>query len=160
MLCDKCGKFEATTHIKTIVNGVVSEQNLCSECAQKEGYGKMGTIGLSDMLSTMFGENLHTKESNMRCEGCGSSFEDIARTGKAGCAKCYETFYDRLAPHLKRMHGSIKHTGRGIDTDGKNLKDEIGELKAQLAKLIKEENFEEAAIVRDKIREIEAGEEK
>ena len=39
MLCQSCGKRPANTHIKTIINGELTEHSLCSECAQKMGYG-------------------------------------------------------------------------------------------------------------------------
>ena len=39
MICQVCGKKEATTHVKTVINGQVSERSLCGECAQKEGVG-------------------------------------------------------------------------------------------------------------------------
>ena len=38
MLCQNCGKNPATTHIKTIVNGKLTEYDLCSECAREMGY--------------------------------------------------------------------------------------------------------------------------
>ena len=38
MLCQACGKRPATTHVKTIINGELSEYSLCAECAQKMGY--------------------------------------------------------------------------------------------------------------------------
>ena len=56
MLCDKCGKNNATTHIKQIINGVVTERNLCSSCAAEEGYSKFPHGGLADMLASMFGD--------------------------------------------------------------------------------------------------------
>ena len=38
MLCQSCEKKQATTHIKTIVNGELKEYRLCSDCAKKYGY--------------------------------------------------------------------------------------------------------------------------
>ena len=54
MLCDKCGKNTATTHIKRIINGVVTESNLCSECAEKSGSLYKG--GLYNMLASVLGD--------------------------------------------------------------------------------------------------------
>mgnify|MGYP002588164185 CR=1 FL=1 len=39
MLCQNCGKNEATTHIKQVINGDTAERHLCSECAEHLGYG-------------------------------------------------------------------------------------------------------------------------
>ena len=41
MLCQNCGRNEATTHIKRIVDGESSELHLCSGCAQHLGYSGM-----------------------------------------------------------------------------------------------------------------------
>ena len=114
MLCDKCGKNNATTHIKQIINGVVTERNLCSSCAAEEGYSKFPHGGLADMLASMFGDisGLGIESNETRCPVCGSRFSDIAETGKAGCAECYKTFYSELLPYLKRVHGSVKHVGK------------------------------------------------
>ena len=39
MLCQNCGKNEATTHIKQVINGDTAERHLCSDCAEHLGYG-------------------------------------------------------------------------------------------------------------------------
>ena len=74
MLCDKCGKNNATTHIKQIINGVVTERNLCSSCAAEEGYSKFPHGGLADMLASMFGDisGLGTEADETCCPVCGS----------------------------------------------------------------------------------------
>ena len=41
MLCDKCKKRTATTHIHTNIGGVSEEMNLCSYCASVMGYGSV-----------------------------------------------------------------------------------------------------------------------
>ena len=38
MLCQNCGKYEATTHVKRIINGESAEAHLCSDCAKALGY--------------------------------------------------------------------------------------------------------------------------
>lgn len=156
MLCDKCGKNHATTHIKTIVNGVIKEYNLCPFCAAKEGYS---TNSLAGMLSSMFSEISSTDllKHQTKCSVCGSTFSDIAKTGKAGCSECYTTFYNELLPYLKRVHGSTNHIGKVPGSIGTAEKDEtIEELKNELIKLVSEEKYEQAAVIRDKIKEIEA----
>lgn len=155
MLCDKCGKNYATTHIKTIVNGVIKEYNLCPFCAAKEGYS---TNSLAGMLSSMFGEISSTDllKHQTKCSVCGSTFSDIAKTGKAGCSDCYTTFYNELLPYLKRVHGSTNHIGKvPSSTETAEKTETIEELKNELIKLVSEEKYEQAAVIRDKIKEIE-----
>ena len=41
MLCQNCGKNEATTHVKRVVNGDTTEMHLCQNCAEHLGYGDL-----------------------------------------------------------------------------------------------------------------------
>lgn len=158
MLCEKCGVKNATTHIRTVVNGVVNEKYLCSDCALVESYNDSKTNNLSQMLSSMF-DNTHTVLSNsnhIKCNCCGSTFSDIVNSGKCGCSECYTAFYEQLLPSLKRLHGSIKHVGKRPDFKySENTKDDISALREQLKKLVEEEKYEEAAVIRDKIKSME-----
>lgn len=157
MLCEKCGKNHATTHIKTVVNGVVKEYNLCAYCAANEGYT---TNSLAGMLASMFGEisNSELTKHQTKCNVCGSTFSDIAKTGKVGCSECYNTFYDELLPYLKRVHGSTKHAGKMPNSAPLMVKPQtqtVEDLRNELSRLVAEEKYEQAAVIRDKIKEME-----
>ena len=166
MLCQSCEKRQASTHIKTILSGELKEYNLCPECAAKLGYGSIFTnFGFDiDKLfgSFMDSDNIHKKAK--RCQFCGSSFDEIAKSGKVGCAHCYELFADQLYPSIRRIHGNTTHCGKN---SGKQEAPEqkpaemtkeqkISELKKQLDKAVSEQNFERAAELRDEIKETEA----
>lgn len=162
MLCEKCGKNNATTHIRSVVNGVVTEKNLCSYCAAEEGYSGFAESGLTQMLASMFGDVLHSDPavSAKHCECCNSTFSDIAESGKVGCSECYKTFYDDLIPYLKRVHGATKHVGRIPNRAPLTVTDNgdtAAALRLKLNRLVKEERFEEAAEIRDRIKQLEEG---
>ena len=147
MLCQSCHKNTATTHIKSIVNGELTEYALCSECAKKLGYNHFfGSFaddfvgGLGSLLGGFFGGEA-ANESVTRCRKCGASFEEISRSGKVGCAECYRTFRNQLLPSIQRIHGKPKTP--------------LEEKKEALQKAIQEQNFEQAAVLRDEIREME-----
>lgn len=158
MFCEKCGKNHATTHIKTVVNGIVREYNLCENCAKDFSYSGNTLTG---MLASMFGDitNISGMVEQKQCPVCKCSFTDIAKSGKAGCTECYKTFYSELLPYLKRVHGSTKHVGKvpnNAPLMAKPKTETIEDLRAKLSQLVVEENYEQAAIVRDKIKEMEA----
>ncbi|MCR4925292.1 MAG: UvrB/UvrC motif-containing protein [Clostridiales bacterium] len=160
MLCQNCNKREATTHVKKIINAEESELHLCSECAAKLGYGNLfHNFGFS--LGDIFGSFLNNSSAllgdELRCEKCGSSFNDIAHSGKVGCANCYKTFYDRLLPSLQRIHGKTFHSGKmGSLASAEAIKEnKVEDLKSQLDAAVKEQNFELAATLRDEIKDIE-----
>ena len=98
-------------------------------------------------------------QEQKRCSGCGCSFQEIARTGKAGCAECYTTFYDRLLPNLERIHGKVRHEGKLSSSAAprERTEREIKQLKRQLAQAIEKQEFEEAAKLRDQIAALEGG---
>lgn len=159
MLCQSCEKRQATTHIKTIVNGELKEYMLCPDCAGRLGYSSLFT-GFGPDLDSLFGgfmDSYTPQVSGKRCPFCGCSFEDIASSGKVGCAKCYDVFIEELMPSLQRIHGRTNHTGKLAKSAGETvkLKSELEKYKRELEEAIKTQEFERAAQIRDKIREIE-----
>lgn len=160
MLCQRCGKNTATTHIKTVINGKATEQNLCGYCAAKSGYSGFSGGSISNMLASMLGQSMQVKNTSAyrSCSCCGTTFANIAESGKVGCAECYKEFGDELRPYLKRIHGSIKHVGKAPGSKELVVKDDavtVSELKAKLASLVAAEKYEEAAVVRDEIKKLE-----
>ncbi len=174
MKCQKCGMREATTHIKTVKNGEYAQYELCSQCAKEMGYTNIFSDmenEFSNFLGSFFGNALPARTQAARCEGCGSTYNEIAKTGHVGCADCYETFWEQLMPSIRRIHGNTTHCGKiphsleytesveknvsekNESTD--NIDSEIQLLKQSLEKAVKEQNFEKAAELRDKIKELE-----
>ena len=162
MLCDNCKKNKATTYFKRTVNGETTETFLCEECAKKLGVsggmfkttGGFGDFGGFDFLVPDFIKTSQL-ETEKRCE-CGRTFRSIAKSGRVGCEKCYDTFRKELTPSLRKMHGASAHKPREGAVKKQDPKAEIDALRALMAKAIKEENFEEAARLRDEIKTREA----
>ena len=159
MLCQNCGKYEATTHVKRIINGEAAEAHLCTDCARARGYtdvfGGFGNV-FGDLLGSFFGEMTPSALSarTVKCEKCGSTFNDIVESGKIGCAECYKTFYEKLLPSLQRIHGKTRHEGKipnraFSQSDAKA--NELLKLESELKEAIDAQNFEKAATLRDKI---------
>lgn len=173
MKCQHCNKNEATTHIKKNINGVREEMHLCSECAKELGVMeefKMPTM--SEMFGdTFLGNFLGSGVAAMnslagvdRCASCGSSFNDIVNSGRIGCADCYERFEDKLEPSIRKIHGKTKHIGKFISYSSDEMqeqpeqtKSELDSLKEQMDEAIKEQRFEDAAVIRDRINELQEG---
>ena len=160
MKCENCGVNNATTHIKKVINGVVTEQHLCQVCAAQKGLSSFGNNSLASMLASVFGDASggFLPHSTKKCDACGCTFSDIVNSGLVGCPNCYTEFYDELLPYLKRVHGSTKHTGKipnKAPLAVKPEKETVEDLRMQLNTLIREEKFEQAAVIRDKIKKLE-----
>ena len=81
MLCQACGKKTATTHVKTIVNGKLTEFHLCPDCAKQKGYNNLfsgWSMDLGNLLGGFWG-NAQGGSQVTRCPTCGASFEEITR---------------------------------------------------------------------------------
>ena len=161
MLCSNCGIKDANFHYKHISNGQQVELHLCAECAKELGYikEKENLFGFPSFLGD-FLSSPKAVQSPVSCPECGTSFDKVRRTGFLGCDKCYEVFAKPIETMLSKMQPSTIHKGRLSGTDGKKIEraNTLKTLKEDLKRAIIEENYENAAVLRDKIKEIEAKE--
>lgn len=175
MECQECHERPATLHFKQVVNGEKRELSLCEVCAKQKGYMTYPEEGytLHDLLTGLFnfdsikmthsaGNQLKQLEE-LQCPGCSMKFSEFKQAGKFGCAQCYETFSTRLEPIFRRVHaGNTRHYGKIPKRAGGDLhiRKQLNSYKEELQYLIQNEAFEEAAKVRDKIRELESAQRK
>lgn len=166
MLCQECNKRKATVHLTKIINNNKTEVHLCQQCASEKGeldfaFEPKFSIhhlfaGLLDLdgFGPTVGIPVTTK---MQCENCGLTYAQFSQIGRLGCSDCYETFKDKLNVLLRRIHGRTQHTGKVPCRSGSviKFKKEIKELRSELQKKINSEEFEKAAKIRDRIRDLE-----
>lgn len=169
MLCDECKRRPATVHFTKVVNQHKTEAHLCEECARKLGDEFLLEPGVTfhHILSGLFeaepaagavGSLPPTQK--VRCSSCGLSFADFRRLGHLGCSHCYEQFERQLEPILRRIHGSIHHTGKVPRRAAAHLQRErkLRLLREELDEAVAKEEYERAAELRDLIRRLEQGE--
>jgi protein arginine kinase activator len=160
MICGKCAKNHATVHVTEVVNGVKKESHLCEECARAAG-GKF-TFSITDILSNLI-EPVKTpgakaaEPSAPRCPECGISYAEFKSKARLGCANDYEVFKSGLMPLLEKVHGAVQHTGKTPHTVESVVRKEteLARLKRELEGVVKSEDFEKAAQIRDRIRVLE-----
>ena len=161
MICDICNKKKATVHLTEIVDDQMTEMHLCEECAREKSVQMEQQFGLADLLAGLadFGQQVKPIEKvKIQCANCGMTYDDFRKFGRLGCSDCYNTFKDQLAALLKKIHGSSQHLGKApikISHTTKKKIDMYQDLKKQLQQAIEDEDFEKAADLRDKIRELE-----
>lgn len=171
MVCQECQERPAALHFTKVVNGEKTEVHLCEVCAQDKGDAFLsnsasafsfnnllaGLLNISPVVQKTNQPQQSEKET-VQCEQCKLTFSKFLKIGKFGCPKCYESFRDQLPPILKRLHsGNIAHQGKLPEREGGTIhvKRKIGELRTELKSLIDQEEFEQAATVRDQIRSLE-----
>jgi len=163
MQCDICGKKKATVHLTEIVDDQMSEMHLCEDCARQKSVQMEQQFGLSDLLAGLadFGKpSKEESQESIRCSNCGLSYDEFRKFGRLGCSQCYDSFKMHLSTLLKKVHGANHHIGKTpvkISHTQKQKIEDLQGLKSQLQKAIQMEDFEQAAQIRDKIRELESG---
>lgn len=165
MICQNCHAREANVHFTKIANGQTGVMHLCQECAQKIQGLSFGfhPAMISDFLQAIFeaesseqsiGNQTDTEE---KCPLCGMTLTKIQQHGKLGCSECYGTFESQLEILLKKIHGSGFHVGKVPSRGWSELrsKNELQHLKQKMQEAVQNEEFEEAAVLRDRIKELE-----
>ena len=163
MVCESCNQQQATVHLTEIVNGQMSELHLCEACANQKGAQVESHFGLADLLVGLadVGKPQESERGEAvvkGCSNCGMTYDDFRKVGRLGCSDCYGTFKRGLSTLLKRIHGSTHHLGKmpaSLVKPGSTTKSELAELKRQLERAIEMEEFEQAAHLRDQVRQIE-----
>lgn len=153
MLCENCKKNEATTYIKRIVNGRLSEYPLCDSCAAAFGYSDVLGLGLRfrDFIENYLSSSDLSSMTNrgIRCDRCGSTIEDIVSSGKVGCADCYRIFGDKLESAVRHIHGRSIYSGTkapvGNETPAEEVHQEIdSDITERLKAAVARQDYEEA----------------
>ena len=178
MLCDNCQKNEATIHIKRVVEGKVRAIHLCADCAkEREEQGAVGALGfnLAEVLFNIAGlrdivpPEPETEEETVEdsgsdttfcCPDCGWTMEKLRQSnGKLGCSECYRSFAVVIHDAFSRMQRGKIHMGkkpgdaRPFQTRAA-LQLEIARCKKELSELVRREEYERAAVCRDKLNEL------
>lgn len=121
-----------------------------------------GTLSFDQLFSDFLSAKAHVPTPEAACPRCGDTWSDIQKSGKVGCAACYQTFADRLLPFVQKIHGTGIHVGRAPrqeqrDPSQTQTEALLAQLQAQLDAAVAEQNYEQAAVYRDEIRALMGG---
>jgi protein arginine kinase activator len=158
MKCLRCPKL-ATLHITEVLGEDRYEAvHLCEDCAKKylAEPQKSKTGAKSGAAAEEVDEPPPTGPA---CGTCGLTYLEFRNQGRFGCSHDYDAFKTELLPLLENIHGDVRHLGKVPRRLPKTLGEqvELTNLRRRLQQLVNEENYEEAARVRDRIRELENG---
>jgi protein arginine kinase activator len=158
MLCSVCNKREATVHYTQIVGDKVQKVDLCDTCSKEKEAADPTSFAFADLLLGL-GASQEIEQAGegtqLKCPRCGFTQADFKKSGRLGCADCYETFAGPLEGLLKSMHKGTKHVGKVPQArqQGRDFAARLKALQKDLDKAIADENFEQAAQLRDEIRQ-------
>ncbi len=106
---------------------------------------------LASFLNAAGQEEEEQEDESPACPRCGRTFGEFRRIGRFGCAEDYDAFADRLVRLVETVQGADRHVGKH-PRRGSEAK-ELGKLERRLQSAVGAENYEEAARLRDLIRE-------
>jgi protein arginine kinase activator len=170
MICEHCNKFPASVRVTDIVYSdeqsgeggsahTVQERLLCEMCAHSMQLPKT-PVGKTPLnIFQMLHSARRTRRRNpVACAACGMDLDDFRRRGRLGCPACYETFRAQVGELLERVHGARTHVGRvpGVGEEELQRLQTLADLRQELDVAIREEDYESAARLRDRIQALEA----
>ena len=159
MKCQFCSE-PATVHLTQIVGGKMQKIDLCEKCAKEKGVADPAGFSLADMLLGLGAADQmkSTSTTELVCPQCGFTQPDFKKTGRLGCAVCYETFGEGLSSILKDMHKGTTHKGKvpARLAQQQIYATRMHDLRKDLQTAITEEKYEESASLRDQISQLEA----
>lgn len=163
MKCQLCSK-PATVHLTDIVNNQKKELHLCQACAEAQQLIKQQELNLPAILHNLIGQHLGPEMdelARLTCPVCGIRYMEFRAQGRLGCPHDYTVFRSGLDTLLYRIHRSTRHTGKvpRQSPHPSNRLVEVALLRRQLQTAIEAEAYEEAARIRDLLREKEATDE-
>ena len=157
--CNRCPK-QATLHITEVLGeDRFEEVHLCEDCAKKYLYEPQQKKQAAKAAEAAVEADDADGVGEKQCEACGIKFVEFRNHGRLGCPHDYDAFKDDLTPLLESGHGDTKHAGKVPRRvpKAKGGQMELAQLRRKLQQLIGDEKYEEAAAVRDKIKELEDG---
>ncbi|MFC1544014.1 UvrB/UvrC motif-containing protein [Gemmatimonadota bacterium] len=164
MLCEDCRQRVATVIYTEVTEGVKEVRHLCRQCVEERGIhapdlknpldNELPMEGVGGVPDTDNGVAGGDEDDGPLCEHCGWSWGRFQKTGRLGCPACYDTFQEELKGLLRQVHGSNEHLGKSYEGADYEETEDIAALQQALDGAVKEEEFERAAGLRDRIRRL------
>jgi len=164
MQCQICNKRTATIHLTEINDGVRSEMHVCEQCAAEQGIAAQSQMSINELLSHLLAvqpsdeEIFGPSDRDLVCPNCGFTLDRLRKEGTLGCPMDYKVFEQALLPLIERAHGGkTTHSGKvptKIPKDTRRFV-EISQLRQQLEDAVRDEDYEQAAKLRDKLKQME-----
>lgn len=155
--CSKVIKLPVITPFGT------KQYNVCEQCPANPKNLLSDVIACDPTkLLELFPQE---QAEDLKCGQCGLTVSEFTQTGKLGCAQCYKHFHSLLAGTIiPQAHaGQTTHVGKkpkvgfrieDITQSKLNLDDVLESLTTKLDLAVKEERYENAATLRDLIKQV------
>ncbi len=161
MKCHVCGKESAVINIRQIIGSEIKDLTLCRQCAEKKGIlgkGDKIELSLNQILDGLVSSGGNRKKADSEtCSACGMKAKESGKEGRTGCSECFNAFPEEISKYLEKNGITASHLGklpRSLQTI-KTLIFDRDKLNTELKHAIETEDYENAALIRDRIKELE-----
>jgi len=157
MKCGRCSK-PAVLHITELRQGAVQALHLCEGCAKDYLSHPQSSKSGDPSDSEHEADDAVLDELEQQvCPNCGIAFKEFRAQGRLGCPHDYVVFEDELLPLLENIHGETTHTGKipKRSPQSSQVQFQLIKLRNELRMSVEEERYEDAARIRDSIRQLE-----
>lgn len=160
MKCQECDS-PATVHVTKLAKGDGRrEVHLCDRCAKRHGLvpdQPTAQLDLKALLGLLLGQPGGAAPGDpaaLKCPACGLKYAQFRADGRLGCPAEYDAFRPALEPLLARIHRASAHAGKAPRAAAARAEAEA--LRRRLAEAVAAERYEDAARLRDLIRQKDA----
>lgn len=165
MICQICGRHNASMLVRQIIDGKAKELYICRACAKKhhlysdneEMHLSLKAIfdGLVSQLNTS--EEARNSVHPLVCPDCGMPLSRVKEKKILGCPFCFFYFRDTVLKLMQETSEEIFYAGNlPLKTETfLGAAPSLQHLEEELQKAVENEEYELAAYLRDKIKEQE-----
>lgn len=179
MLCEKCKIRKADVRYTEIGGNTIKEHHYCIPCAKDMDFVLYnileGDFPLAKLLSGFLSDAITDQQNQSNeivCPECGTTYEQFVADSRFGCKDCYSVFGILIEDNIKQLQGSDIHKGKKpkilpesrtihispTDVEQDKEEDDIITLQRLMKMAVEEEEYEKAAMYRDKIKALNKGE--
>lgn len=155
--CQRCKQRPATVHVTELAPvGGHAEAHLCGVCCQEVGWQPTQVPPpVAELASAAPDEAASRPEDPAACPGCGLQWPEYHQVNLLGCAHDWTVFAAPLSELVERWHGAARHVGRRPGDPAPAVVDaERAAAEAELAAAVADERYEDAARLRDRLRQL------
>ncbi len=158
--CSHCQK-PATIHLTQIINNQIKKLDFCEGCPHQKGVTDPAGFSLTELLAQSEADLSSFRGDERSCPSCGFSPGDFKKRGRFGCPDCYESLEDYIKPMLEKMHRGTQHNGKVPEAMLSRVRAlrRIVEAEMALRQAVDEEDYEEAARLRDELKILQSDDE-
>ncbi|MCB1213317.1 MAG: UvrB/UvrC motif-containing protein [Chlamydiia bacterium] len=157
--CSECRKPVKIWYTE-ILQSVTTQTGMCADCPQLNKHLYRGEVSSEQSGYSISG-------ANIVCGNCDTALTQVTMGAQLGCIQCYEVFAQSLVDELKKAdriilpaEGQTYHVGRGTGEQTQlSPRLRLLALNEALNETLSNENYEQAAWLRDQIKAIEGDEE-